>query len=152
MNARKKRRLRRLISEQQNAQYVDLGGVFVPVCECYWCRFMLPVECMTIDHFVPKSLKGTNHGENIVLACAECNTRKASHIPCPQCGSVRGKTDRLPVEYTGVLQTNRRLRTCGCGYQWVYVNELNRAFGSRRFYIEDAPWSQSPTSKALIVS
>jgi len=41
----------------------------------------LPDNYPTIDHYHPRSLGGTNHLSNLVLACQACNARKADSLP-----------------------------------------------------------------------
>lgn len=36
---------------------------------------------LTLDHYIPKCLGGSNHIENIVLACLGCNNLKANLMP-----------------------------------------------------------------------
>ena len=45
---------------------------------CHYCGFHLPFKLTEIDHKLPKSKGGTDHIENLVLACANCNRRKGS--------------------------------------------------------------------------
>lgn len=44
---------------------------------CYYCSTGLTSETATIDHVIPKSKGGTDDSQNLVLACPECNERKA---------------------------------------------------------------------------
>ena len=41
----------------------------------------LSIEEMTLDHVVPRSRGGTSTWENCVLACLDCNKRKANRTP-----------------------------------------------------------------------
>ncbi len=47
---------------------------------CWYCRgaFVPGRRVRTIDHAVPRALGGTDRLENLRLACAQCNHRKAS--------------------------------------------------------------------------
>lgn len=44
---------------------------------CHYCRCELNEEDSTLDHKQPKSKGGSNERNNLVLACRECNNRKA---------------------------------------------------------------------------
>lgn len=44
---------------------------------CQYCGARPAVEDLTIDHVVPRSKGGVSSWENCVLACYECNRRKA---------------------------------------------------------------------------
>ncbi|KAI9093637.1 hypothetical protein K1719_027086 [Acacia pycnantha] len=44
--------------------------------DCYTCQYCSSHENLTIDHVVPASLGGEWKWENLVTACAECNSRK----------------------------------------------------------------------------
>jgi len=45
---------------------------------CQYCGKKLPTEDLTIDHVVPKSHGGKTTWENCVLACYNCNAKKAN--------------------------------------------------------------------------
>jgi len=48
---------------------------------CQYCGRQPGGEELTIDHVVPRAQGGTSSWENCVLACVECNTRKADRTP-----------------------------------------------------------------------
>ena len=48
---------------------------------CQYCHQQLASEDLTIDHVLPQSRGGTSTWENCVLACLECNKRKADRTP-----------------------------------------------------------------------
>ena len=48
---------------------------------CQYCGSQPGSEELTIDHVVPRSQGGTSTWENCVLACVECNSRKADRTP-----------------------------------------------------------------------
>lgn len=48
---------------------------------CQYCHKQLGSEDLTIDHVLPRSRGGTSTWENCVLACLECNKRKADKTP-----------------------------------------------------------------------
>ena len=54
-------------------QYWEQNGL------CYWCMDELG-ERFHIDHYVPVSRGGTNHKNNIVCACPECNQRRGARL------------------------------------------------------------------------
>lgn len=48
---------------------------------CQYCGLQPGSEELTIDHVLPRSRGGTSSWENCVLACLECNKRKADRTP-----------------------------------------------------------------------
>jgi 5-methylcytosine-specific restriction endonuclease McrA len=48
---------------------------------CQYCAAQPGSEELTIDHVLPRSRGGTSTWENCVLACMECNRRKADRLP-----------------------------------------------------------------------
>lgn len=48
---------------------------------CQYCRARLPLGKLTFDHVVPRSQGGATSWQNIVMACAPCNARKAGRTP-----------------------------------------------------------------------
>lgn len=48
---------------------------------CQYCHAQLHSEDLTIDHVLPRSRGGTSTWENCVLACLDCNRRKADRTP-----------------------------------------------------------------------
>lgn len=48
---------------------------------CQYCGSQPGSEDLTIDHVQPRSRGGTSTWENCVLACLECNMRKADRTP-----------------------------------------------------------------------
>jgi 5-methylcytosine-specific restriction endonuclease McrA len=48
---------------------------------CQYCHKQLASEDLSIDHVVPRSRGGTSTWENCVLACFDCNKRKADRTP-----------------------------------------------------------------------
>lgn len=54
-------------------------------CECQYCGKQLSPHKVTVDHIIPRSrfqagMSSTNW-DNVVVACAECNQRKANKTP-----------------------------------------------------------------------
>lgn len=48
---------------------------------CQYCGIQPGTEELTIDHVQPRSRGGTSTWDNCVLACVECNKRKANKTP-----------------------------------------------------------------------
>lgn len=48
---------------------------------CQYCGCQPGSEELTIDHVVPRAQGGTSRWDNCVLACVECNKRKADRTP-----------------------------------------------------------------------
>jgi 5-methylcytosine-specific restriction endonuclease McrA len=52
--------------------------------KCFYCNKKMLTNQMTDitrDHLVPLSKRGSKSGKNIVLACFECNSKKADRKP-----------------------------------------------------------------------
>ena len=47
---------------------------------CYFCKTLITLAEMTIDHLIPKSKGGTNHISNLVPCCKPCNQKKANKL------------------------------------------------------------------------
>jgi 5-methylcytosine-specific restriction endonuclease McrA len=48
---------------------------------CQYCGHRFPTEELTFDHVIPRSRCGRTSWENVVAACAPCNSRKANKTP-----------------------------------------------------------------------
>ena len=48
---------------------------------CQYCGIQPGSEELTVDHVLPRSRSGTSTWENCVLACVDCNHRKADRTP-----------------------------------------------------------------------
>lgn len=48
---------------------------------CQYCHRRPPADDLTIDHVVPRAQGGLSTWENCVLACVDCNSRKANRTP-----------------------------------------------------------------------
>lgn len=48
---------------------------------CQYCGTRPPRDELTIDHILPRSRGGLSSWENVVLACARCNSRKSNRLP-----------------------------------------------------------------------
>lgn len=49
--------------------------------QCQYCKRRLPASELSLDHVVPRSLKGPHTWENVVCACLRCNVRKGGRTP-----------------------------------------------------------------------
>lgn len=57
------------------------GNVFLrDQYHCLYCGCAINNSTGTLDHVIPISRGGRTNWENIVSACAPCNTRKANHM------------------------------------------------------------------------
>jgi 5-methylcytosine-specific restriction endonuclease McrA len=45
---------------------------------CYYCDCEVTLESSTVDHIIPRSKKGGNSMDNLVLSCYTCNHRKGT--------------------------------------------------------------------------
>jgi len=48
---------------------------------CSYCNRRLTATTVTLDHEVPRALGGSEMRHNLVLACFDCNQRKADMPP-----------------------------------------------------------------------
>jgi 5-methylcytosine-specific restriction endonuclease McrA len=62
---------------------------------CQYCGLQPGPEELTVDHLVPRSRGGISTWENCVLACVECNKRKADRSPA-QAGLRLRRTPKKP--------------------------------------------------------
>ncbi|MBW4541235.1 MAG: HNH endonuclease [Myxacorys chilensis ATA2-1-KO14] len=60
-------------------QLVRLYGSY-----CWWCGCCLPLEKLTREHLIPRSLGGTHSLENLRLACFPCNNSRGNSLYPPQ--------------------------------------------------------------------
>jgi len=71
---------------------------------CQYCLEKIPYSQATKDHVVPKSVGGTNHDYNIVLACKRCNGLKDNKFPYR---NVQGEVVRArPVDHLTLQLSN----------------------------------------------
>ncbi len=63
--------------------------------QCQYCGRRPGKGKLTIDHVVPKSLGGVSSWENCVLACRQCNSRKANKT-CARAGMKPRKRPAIP--------------------------------------------------------
>ncbi len=67
---------------QRTGESVSLMTLFRAYkATCQYCFDKIPYREATKDHCIPKSLGGTNHDFNVVLACRKCNNEKDSKYP-----------------------------------------------------------------------
>ena len=58
---------------------------------CQYCGKRPESDGLTIDHVIPRSRGGVSRWDNCVLACAECNRRKANRTPAEAHMRLRNK-------------------------------------------------------------
>ncbi len=49
--------------------------------KCYFCGKSMPYNKVSIDHYLPKSMGGTDEVFNLVTSCKSCNGSKKNIIP-----------------------------------------------------------------------
>lgn len=63
----------------KNRKWRQASRTGQPVCQ--WCkRPFASIEEATIDHVIPLSKGGSNGDDNLVLACATCNTMRSNKV------------------------------------------------------------------------
>ncbi|MBI2901202.1 MAG: HNH endonuclease [Planctomycetes bacterium] len=75
---------------------------------CQYCGAQPGPDALTIDHIVPRSRGGISSWENCVLACVECNKKKANRAP-EEVGMTLRKAPRKP-RWTAVSQIPPQIR------------------------------------------
>lgn len=73
---------------------------------CQYCGFKFPTEDLTFDHVIPRSRAGKTSWENVVAACAPCNSRKANRLPL-EAGMSLLKLPRRPARQELAARTPR---------------------------------------------
>jgi 5-methylcytosine-specific restriction endonuclease McrA len=63
---------------------------------CQYCGLQPGAEELTIDHILPRSQGGESSWENCVLACVDCNRKKAD-LPLKKAGMRLRSAPRMPV-------------------------------------------------------
>ena len=73
---------------------------------CQYCGTQPGSEDLTIDHVLPRSLGGLTNWENCVLACVDCNKRKANRSP--QQAGMQAAQAAHPARVAAALRHGRR--------------------------------------------
>jgi 5-methylcytosine-specific restriction endonuclease McrA len=48
---------------------------------CHYCKNMIPIKELTMDHVIPLSKGGKSQKINLVPCCKDCNTKKNQLLP-----------------------------------------------------------------------
>lgn len=65
-----------------NISNVDKQYIYMrDECKCYYCKKSLKFNKITLDHYLPKSKKGTMDVFNLVTCCKFCNKLKGNRTP-----------------------------------------------------------------------
>lgn len=64
--------------------------------QCQYCGKRPGKNKLTIDHVLPRSMGGTSTWENCVIACKQCNSRKANKL-CSRAGMRPRKNPSVPT-------------------------------------------------------
>jgi 5-methylcytosine-specific restriction endonuclease McrA len=75
---------------------------------CQYCGKQPGADALTIDHVVPRAQGGESRWDNCVLACLECNGRKADRTPA-QAGMRLRKTPVRPAWKPLYLSHDQRI-------------------------------------------
>jgi 5-methylcytosine-specific restriction endonuclease McrA len=88
---------------------------------CQYCHTKFRSEELTLDHVYPKSKGGETNWENIVTACAPCNTRKADLLPhqCDMSPLKRPKEPRWIALFLLKLNQSEKI----VWKDWFYLKE-----------------------------
>lgn len=62
--------------------YLDKRYIFFRDSQrCYYCNKLLKIKHITLDHYQPRSLGGTDDYFNLVTCCKRCNKFKGKIVP-----------------------------------------------------------------------
>jgi 5-methylcytosine-specific restriction endonuclease McrA len=75
---------------------------------CQYCAQRFPTEDLTFDHVIPRSRFGKTSWDNVVAACAPCNSRKANRTPL-EAGMSLTKVPRRPARQELAARTPRSM-------------------------------------------
>lgn len=98
---------------------------------CVYCGATAADGPLTVDHVIPKSLGGTDHPNNLVTACRDCNSGKSSSAPgAPVVEEARldARRWKRTLEAVAAERTDRRLEVVEA---WNVVERM-------------WPWSEPP--------
>jgi len=92
---------------RHQARRISRRAVFAR--DSHRCQYCGSTSRLTVDHVVPKSRGGHSNWENVVTACAPCNTRKGDKLP-DEIGMELASKPRAPSPYEliSVSQTPHR--------------------------------------------
>lgn len=80
---------------------------------CQYCNAKPPKVPLEIDHLIPVSKKGTNHIDNLITACFDCNRGKSNNLleTVPHSILIKSEMKRIAVEqykqYQKLLQKEK---------------------------------------------
>lgn len=75
-------RYRGVATRARRARLLERDGA-----ACWWCTRPFTADLpATIDHLVPHSRGGSSDDDNLVLACAPCNSGRDDLAACAACG------------------------------------------------------------------
>jgi hypothetical protein len=57
--------------------------------ECQYCGIRMGETTLTIDHFTPMELGGSDESDNLITACRKCNRLKGAMDPIQWCLQIR---------------------------------------------------------------
>lgn len=81
------------------------------ILSCHYCYVEMypgdPNTGPTKDHIVPRALGGMDERFNIVMACRDCNSKKADDWPKCDCNKCR-KTRRIHWEQLRISETKNK--------------------------------------------
>lgn len=83
---------------------------------CAYCSTPLTISGMTVDHVRPKSHAGHRQWENLVAACAACNSAKGNNMPV---GEWRPKHRQYAPTYWQLLVNRKKFPITLPHESWV---------------------------------
>ena len=95
---------------------------------CQYCQKKFPAPELTIDHVNPRSRGGLTSWENCVLACVDCNSKKANRTP-EEAGMKLRKQPKKPhgklIRYDGLKRVKSWEAFLGEAYWNVGIGDVD---------------------------
>ncbi|MCO4743952.1 MAG: HNH endonuclease [Proteobacteria bacterium] len=109
-------RLRQYLRQVRRAVPYSRRNVLIrDALTCQYCGSQPPRGKLTIDHVLPRSRGGDTSWDNIVTACAPCNSRKGSRTPA----EARMPLRRRPMQPRLLREHRVALRVPDVPEQWA---------------------------------
>lgn len=106
---------------------------------CQYCGAQAPEVTLHIDHIVPVSLGGDDKPGNLVAACKDCNTGKASIAP--DAPLIQGLSERAAAYALGMIDKMTRFRAA-ISEADAFIEEFEDAWGA--WHLTGKPDSKIP--------
>jgi hypothetical protein len=107
---------------------------------CRYCGGAAPDVKLTVDHVIPETLGGTDLPDNLVAACADCNSGKSA---TPAGAPLVEQVAQDALRWAAALQVAVDARAAQREVREVYIKAFREEWDQWRWGSKDAP-SQFP--------